>query len=305
MKLSECKVDANLLRDVEFSKLGSADSGGSELLVYADSLKHLNVALENPGVCAIVTTSLLAEQVPGTIGLMVADTPRDVFYTIHETFVSNSIYHLPFKSGIGKHCKIHPSALIADGCCIGDHVVIGEHVIIRAPVWIGSHVTIESGVKIGVDGILYRRTATGPRLIPHGGYVRINDNAILMTNSVVVRSVHDTDVTEVGNSALIGLATIVGHEAKVGARTVVSNQCVIARKSVIGEDAFIGTQCMIKENIKVGAGASVMAGSVVISDVAAGESVSGNFATEHRVRSLEYIRTRRRSSITVANEVGI
>lgn len=301
MKLSECKVDATLLRDAEFSKMGSSDAIAPELLVYADSLKYLKVAIENPAVCAIITTSLLADQVPLKIGLMVANVPRDVFYTIHEFFVNNSIYRLPFKAGIGKNCKIHPTALIEEGCCIGDQVVIGEYAVIRSSVWIGSRVTIDAGVKLGIDGILYRRTASGPRLIPHGGYVRIHDNAMLMANSVVVRSIHDTDVTEVGVSALIGLAAIVGHEAKVGARVVISNQCVIARKSIIGEDAFIGTQSMIKENIKVGAGAKVMAGSVVISDVNAGSSVSGNFATEHKARTLEYIRANRRQSIEKIN----
>jgi UDP-3-O-[3-hydroxymyristoyl] glucosamine N-acyltransferase len=145
-----------------------------------------------------------------------------------------------------------------------------------------------------MEGILYSRTNMGPRLIPHGGYVRIHDNAILMTNALVVRSVHDTDVTEVGNGALIGLASILGHEAKVGDRVVVSNQCVIARKSVVGADAFLGTQCMIKENVRIGKGARVMAGSVVICDVAAGVTVSGNFATEHNMRMLEYMRVSRK-----------
>lgn len=295
MKLSDCTTaGAAIVRDADFSRLGSTDADCSGLMAYADSLKYLRRAVGNPALCCLITTVELAEQVPEHLGLMLASNPRDVFYAVHVKFINESRYVLPFKPGIGSSCNIHPSAQIAEGCRIGDNVTIGEHVIVRAPVWIGSNVTIEPGVKLGVEGILYNSTSAGPRLLPHGGYVRIHDHAILMTNSVVVRSVHDTDVTEVGDSALIGLAAIVGHEAKVGARAVVSNQCVIARKSIVGADAFIGTQSMIKENLRIGEGAKVMAGSIVISDVPAGATVSGNFASDHRRRMLEFMRTNRR-----------
>lgn len=295
MKLTECDVRETVVREGKFSCLGSTDASCSELLVYADSLKYLRRALANPQITSLITTAELAEQVPEHVGLMVAANPRDAFYAVHLQFIRESRYVLPFEPGIGSGCNIHPSAQIADGCRIGDNVTIGEQVIVRAPVWIGSNVSIEPGVKLGVEGILYRPTDSGPRLIPHGGYVRIHDNAMLMSNAVVVRSVHDSDMTEVGDSALIGLASIVGHEAKVQERAIVSNQCVIARKSVIGAGAFLGTQCMIKENIHVGDGARVMAGSVVIGDVPAGAVVSGNFATEHRTRMLEFTRANRRT----------
>lgn len=296
MKLSECKVEAAIVRDAEFSRLGSSDADYGGLLAYVDTLKHLKRALVNPALSCLITTAELAVQVPERLGLMVATNPRDAFYAVHVQFINESRYVLPFEPGIGSGCNIHPSAQIAEGCRIGDNVIIGEQVIVRAPVWIGSDVTIEPGVKLGVDGILYNRTSAGPRLLPHAGYVRIHEHAILMANSVVVRSVHDTDVTEVADSALIGLASIVGHEAKVGARAVVSNMCVIARKSIVGADAFLGTQSTIKENLRIGEGANVMAGSVVISDVPAGAMVSGNFATDHRARMLEFVRTSRRYS---------
>lgn len=294
MKLSDCKMQGVVIRDVEFQRLGSTDATCAGLLVYVDSLTYLCSALENPSVRAVITTSELADQVPEKLGLVVAQAPRDVFYDIHQQFLDQSMYVFPFSPGVGTGCKIHASAFFSDGCSIGDNVRIGEHVTILAPVWIGSNVTIEAGAKLGMEGILYRKANGMPRLIPHGGYVRIHDNAVLMSNSVVVRSVHDTDVTEVGSFALIGLGSIVGHEAKIGARAVVSNQCVIARKSVIGAGAFLGTNATIKENIRIGDGAKVMAGSVVIEDVLPGAIVSGNFASDHRSRMIDFARAKNR-----------
>lgn len=293
MKLSDFAAYGRVERDTEFSRLGYVDSDAEGLLAYADSYTYLQRGLENPRLVAIVTTPDLAAQAGNLPGLMVAEAPRDAFYAIHGRFIEEGRYKLPFEPGVGKGCKIHPSAIVAPGCRIGDHVTIAEHVVIRDAVWIGSHVTIEPGVKLGMEGILYSRTPAGPRLISHGGYVRIHDHAILMTNSTVVRSVHDTDLTEVGEAALIGLGSIVGHEAKIGARAVVSNQCVVARKSTVGEDAFLGTQTMVRENTAIGRGAKVMAGAIVIDDVAPGATVSGNFATDHRARMLEFMRASR------------
>lgn len=296
MKLSNYTVGSTIVRDAEFARLGYVDSDCAGVLAYADSLKYLHRARTNPNVTCLITTAKLAEMATDIPGLMVAESPRAAFYEIHVRFINESRYVLPFDPGVGIGCSIHPSALIADGCRIGDNVTIGEQVIIRAPVWIGSNVTIEAGVKVGVEGILYNRTSDGPRLIPHGGYVHIHDHAILMTNAVVVRSVHDTDATEIGKAALVGLASIIGHEAKVRDHAVVSNQCVLARRCVIGKDAFLGTQVMIKEYVCVGENARVMAGSVVINDVLPGTTVSGNFATDHNNRMLELFRSNRANS---------
>jgi acyl-[acyl carrier protein]--UDP-N-acetylglucosamine O-acyltransferase len=293
MKLSDFAGYARIERDAEFSRLGYVDSCAEGLLAYADSYAYLQRALINPHLAAIVTTAELATQADNVPGLLLAERPRDAFYAIHTRFIEEARYTYPFEPGIGKGCRIHPSAIIAPGCLIGDYVTIAEHVIIRDAVWIGSHVTIEPGAKLGMEGILYNMTPLGPRLIPHGGYVRIHDYAILMTNSTVVRSVHDTDLTEIGEAALIGLGSIVGHEAKIGARAVVSNYCVVARKSTLGDDVFLGTQAMVRENIAIGQGAKVMAGSIVIDEVAAGATVSGNFATNHRARMLEFVRATR------------
>jgi acyl-[acyl carrier protein]--UDP-N-acetylglucosamine O-acyltransferase len=293
MKISDYTGEFKIIRDAEFNTLGYVDSNCEKVLAYVDTLKYLLKALANPNISCLITTPELAAKAKSFKGLVITQSPREVFYKIHSEMIKSVQYTLPFKQEIGVGCIIHPTAIICDGCKIGDNVMIGEHVVIQSPAWIGSNVTIDSGVKIGVDGILFTSTNDGPQIIKHAGYVRIKDGAILMTNSIVVRSIHDSDCTEVGEAALVGLGSIIGHEVKVGDRAIISNQCVLARRALIGSGAFLGTHVMIKEYTFVGEYARVMAGSVVIDHVPPRTEVSGNFATNHSNRMMAFTRLKR------------
>ena len=290
MKLSDFFDKNSVLRDAEFINLGYLDNKSPGLLVYADNIESFNKANENPNVAALITNHFLAKMPSNIPGLAIVNLPRVQFYSIHTQLHKEHFYKFPYELEIGIGCKIHPSAIISDNCKIGDHVVVGEYVVIKSNVCIGSNVVIEPAAKVGVEGILYNKTEQGVTLIPHGGYVKIEENAILMTNSIIAKSIHNTDYTGIGRSALIGLGSIIGHESKIGDEAIISNQCVIARRALIGKRAFIGTNSTIKENITIGENARVMAGSVVIRNVDNGASVSGNFATDHKKHLLEFAR---------------
>lgn len=285
---------SEIVRDGEFVALGYVDSTKEGTIAFADSVKYVRLAKTNPAITCLITTAALLAEAEGFIGLVVVSDPRSAFFLLHESWVQQGRYALPFESHRGVNCRIHPSAIIADGCFIGDHVEIGEQVVIREAVSIGSHVTIEAGAKLGMEGILYHRTAAGPRVIKHGGYVEIGDQTAIMTNAVVVRSIHGSDVTFVGKSVIVGLGSIIGHDAKVGNRVVISNQCVLARRCVIGDDSFLGTGVFVREHVNIGRSAHVMAGSVVVAEVVEGSVVSGNFAMDHQQRLIQYAKQRQK-----------
>ena len=285
--LSQFFDAGSIVRDADFTSLGYVDAAAAGTLVFSDAIKYVRQACQNASVTCLITTPALADSAASIQGLLISETPRDVFYQLHERWVAEARYQCPIIPHRGVNCRIHPSAIVADGCWIGDHVTIGENVVIRQPARIGSHVIMEPGVRIAVEGILYHRTDDGPRLIPHGGYVDIEDHVALMSGSTVVRSIHDTDVTRVGRASIIGLNSVVGHEAKIGPHVVISNQCVLARRCSVGQGAFIGTGSFVREHVQIGEKAQVMAGSVVISTVAAGATVSGNFATDHKARMVQ------------------
>lgn len=302
-ELNEHFPAQDILRQGSFTTLGYADSATPGTLAFSDGIKYVRQACRNPSVSCLITTAELAEEAEGAQGLVICKSPRDAFYHLHERWIAESRYQVPVTPHRGVNCRIHPSAVVDPGCWIGDNTVIGENVVIRQPAYIGNDVIIEPGVRIAMEGILYRRTPDGPRLIQHGGYVRIEDHVALMSGSTVVRSVHDTDVTLVGRSSIIGLNSVVGHEAKVGPQCVVSNQCVLARRSQLGKGVFIGTGSFVREHVHIGDLAQAMAGSVVIHHVRAGAVVSGNFTTEHQPRMMKFaqaLRSQRGAAVSLS-----
>lgn len=248
MKLSSYFDVSSIIQDGDFETLAAADSCLPQSLIYADSLKYVLKANENANVKCIITKPNLAAYVSSRLGIVIDNEPRDKFYLIHEIFIDRQLYKLPFLPGIGTGCNIHPSAIIDPGCRIEDNVSIGEYAVIRGCVWIGANVKIDAGAKLGIDGILYFKGNSGPKLIKHSGYVRIRDGAILMANSVMVRSIHASNPTEVGQNSLIGINTIVGHDSKIGDKVVISNQCVVARGAVLEKEVFVATNVVIKES---------------------------------------------------------
>jgi acyl-[acyl carrier protein]--UDP-N-acetylglucosamine O-acyltransferase len=289
VRLSDVASPDEIHRDGEFVKLGFSESTGLSLLVFAINTHHLYRALGNPRVTSVVVTPELAESVSGNIGVLIAPDPRDRFYRLHERLLENE--SPPETTSVVRlGVWVHPTAVVHPAAVIGADTRIGEFVVIRARVNVGTGVTIEPGAKLGVDGILHRRSGGRQQLIPHGGQVTIGNGAILMSNSMVVSAVFPGDSTTVGEGSLVGMNAVVGHEAHVGRNCVISNNVVLARRSHVLDEAFIGTGAVIREYVTVGSQAKVMAGSVVITDVDSKASVSGNFAQIHSARLREFSR---------------
>ena len=289
MLLSDFAKGNEVARDSESSRLGYFFTSGTKLLVFAQSRHFLIRAVGNPAVSGIVTAPEFLAEVPEHIGVLVSSEPRNRFFEIHES-IAQAMPAPEFQINEPEDSYIHPTAFVHPAARIGRGVHIGEFSVVRARVTIGDEVTVEPGVKLGVDGILHRRVNGRQRLIPHIGRVRVGDGATLMTNSVIVSSIFKEDHTSLGDGTVLGMNAIVGHEATVGSNCVISNGVTLARNSYIGDETFIGTGAIVREYVRVGHGARLLAGSVVIADVEANESVSGNFAADHNVLLREFVR---------------
>ncbi|MGH9522848.1 MAG: hypothetical protein ACRD3E_09985 [Terriglobales bacterium] len=191
---------------------------------------------------------------------------------------------------------IHDSAMIDASAVVRGRVRIeagariGPRVVISGPAVVRQDVRIDAGAIIGCDG-LYAKTIRGRRLhMPHFGGVEIGEGAYVHAGAVVMRSAIRREATLIGKGTHIGVMVNVGHDAEIGDGATVSSHGVIAGRAQIGARARVGASATVSNAIRVGEGARVRLGAVVVRDVPAGASVSGNFAIDHARTLRNYLK---------------
>ncbi|MEL6126630.1 MAG: bifunctional UDP-N-acetylglucosamine diphosphorylase/glucosamine-1-phosphate N-acetyltransferase GlmU [Pseudomonadota bacterium] len=152
--------------------------------------------------------------------------------------------------------------------------VIGRDVTIAPNVVFGPGVTVETGAEIRafchLEGCHISEGAQiGPfaRLRPGaeiGGSARIG-------NFVEVKNADVREGAKVNHLTYVGDADV-GREANIGAGTITCNyDGVFKHRTVIGERAFIGSNSALVAPLTIADGGYVASGSVVTSDVGAGD----------------------------------
>ena len=291
MRLSDFYHDESLIRDSRFSLLGYVDSSKKDTLAYCDIFSYVVRAMQNENVSCVITTGKLADYVDATKGLIVSSNPRNEFLKLHNKLVEEDLIRLEIDYGIGENCCFHPTAIISKRSKIGNNVTINENVVVKDNVMIGDNTFIDAAAVIGCEGLFYIIEEDKNIFVRHAGGVRVGSNVTILSNAVVVRSIHNSCLTEIGDYSIIGIGTTVGHEARIGAKCVISGNCVIARRAYINDGAWIGSSSVVREHVIIGKDAQVKAGSIVVKDVGNNQAVSGNFAMEHNRHLRQYIRS--------------
>ena len=296
MKLSQFFKREDIVRDGEFVTLDNADSCTEGTLAYCDTIHYFETANENDNVTCMIVQQEYVDRVKPQKGLVLTVNPRNEFFKLHNYLLANNVMMPQIKFGIGKNCTIHPSAVVSERTRIGNDVTIGENAVVRDYVVIGDNTFIGAGAVLGSEGLLHMVENANRFHIKHAGGVKIGSNVAILSNAVIVRAIHNTVFTTVGDHSIVGILADVGHEAQIGRNCVISGNCVIARRAQIKDGVWIGSSCVVREYVKIGAGAQVMAGSVVINDVQANQSVSGNFAMEHQKHLLHDLKIQQKKS---------
>ena len=107
--------------------------------------------------------------------------------------------------------------------------------------------------------------------------VEIGDNAVIMMGAVINIGSVIGDGTMIDMGAILGGRATVGKRCHIGAGTVLAGvvEPASATPVVIEDDVLIGANAVVLEGVRVGRGAVVAAGAVVIEDVPAGAVVAG------------------------------
>jgi UDP-3-O-[3-hydroxymyristoyl] glucosamine N-acyltransferase len=213
--------------------------------------------------------------------LIVTDQPKNVFFQIVNHFFADT--PPPVQIGgcsfISKSVRMGEGVSIGCNCTIdgdiyiGDGVIIGNNVSIINRVTIGNDTVIHSGCVIGHDGFGWFDEGERHEMIRHIGGVNIGSDVLVGANTIVSRGALDDTV--IGDGCKIDGHTYIAHNVVLGCNVIVVGHTSFGGSVEVGQGAYISTSNIINQ-MKIGEGAFVGYGSVVIRNVKAGDRVVGN-----------------------------
>lgn len=232
--------------------------------------------------------------------------PAPVFDTdIHPTAVIHETAKIGNGCKIGANCYVgkdvelgnevilYPNVCIFDETIIGDKTIVWSGTVIRERCIIGSNCIFHTNVSIGADGFGYRPSDDGRGLvkIPQIGNVIIGHFVEIGANSCVDRA--KFSATIIGDGCKIDNLVQVAHNSVMGRSCIMAGHSGLAGSVTLGDGVIIGGSASIKDHTKIDSGATVGAGSGVMNDVKAGQTVLGYPAQDARDMLKQWVAMRR------------
>ena len=288
MTLSDAvrNVPGRLVSDGESRCLAFAtEKEQTSFLTFLEREKFLP-SLENPGISCVLTSPVLADQVPAHIqGVFVCERPKAALFEIHNQMISNEEYVGPsFPTKVGKNCNISPLAAIdAENVMIGDHVTIEPFAVVKGRVSIGDGVVIHSGAVIGCKGFSFSKDQSGANIpVVDTARIVIEKDAEIFDLASVSTGVFPWEKTVIGENSRIDTRCFIAHGTYVGRNCMIAAGGLCCGNTQIGDDVWIGAGAVVSNRVSIGSHSRVSIGAVVTKDVPAGETVTGNFAIPHQ-----------------------
>ncbi len=172
---------------------------------------------------------------------------------------------------IGANVTIGPWTYIGPDVEIGDDVEIKSHVVIKGPTRLGSGVKIFQFATVGEDTPAFAFEGEET-------FLEIGDNTVIREGVTIHRGMAKGGLgkTVIGKNCLLMAYVHVGHDCVVGDHVVMANNASLAGHVVVGDYANFGGYSGIPQFRSVGAYTHIAAMSLVLKDVPAFMTVSGN-----------------------------
>lgn len=276
------KFDLQIVRDGRFLYAGKIPTLLPDRLVPLGGRKYLNELRRSQGVSAVLATPDLADDIPDQFAVASCTNPLEMLFKIHSELCGENYYWGPAREPvIGENTAIHPTAQIAGhDIVIGNNVRIEENAIIRPHTIIGDDSLIGPGAILGCEGFQTAFVDGRQILQPQSGGVKIGRGTSILAMATITRATFG-GFTAIGDEVVIDNLTQIAHDVVIGNRTRVAAGSVVSGRATIGEKVYIAPNATISNGVQICDGAKITLGSVVINNVAQGETVTGNFAVNH------------------------
>lgn len=169
------------------------------------------------------------------------------------------------RTKIGPRCIVLPQAHIGKDCILEEKCKVYPLAVICDRTSMGKRCIIHSGAIIGADGFGYAPTEEGYNKIPQTGYVVLEDDVEIGSNTCIDRAVLNATILHKGVKVdnLVQLA----HNTEVCQHTVIAAQSGVAGSTKIGAWNQLGGQVGISGHLTTCDKATFAAQSGVISSI--------------------------------------
>ena len=177
---------------------------------------------------------------------------------------------------------IDPGARLGEGVSVGPWSMVGPDVEIGDGTWIGPHVVVKGPTRIGRNNRIYQFATVGedtPALAYQGerSTLEIGDGNVIREGVTIHRGMAaGISKTVIGNECLLMAYVHVGHDCILGDHVIMANFAGVAGHVTVGDHANFGGYAAVPQYRSIGAYTHIAGMSLVLKDVPAYMTVSGN-----------------------------
>ena len=253
-------------------------------IVFVDHPKYYEKALNSAADVILINKAV---DVPAGKGIIICDSPFDVFNQITRTY---RVFQ-PLKNAISESAIIADNASIFPNVTVGHHVVIGKNTVIYSGAVIGDysvigdHVVIGANSVIGHDAFYYKKKESGYDRLHSCGRVVIENNVEIGALSTIDRGVSGDTI--IGEGTKIDNQVHVGHDTVVGKHCLFAANVGIAGCVTIKDHVTLWGQVGVVSDVTIHEHVTVLGQSGVGNDLPANKSYFGSPCDESRTKFKE------------------
>jgi UDP-3-O-[3-hydroxymyristoyl] glucosamine N-acyltransferase len=273
------KTDYDIKNKVEYT--GMTDSSRPNTLSFLDNPEFARDLCNNKNIISAFVREKDISSLPDNIEPIIVADPKAALFELHNQYCKICLKY--DTSIISKTAVIHPTAFVSsEGVIMSGNVTIGPNCSILPGVQIGENTTIGPNCVIGSEGFhVFKDTRGVKRMVVHDGLVIIGKNVDLQASVTVDKGLMGRD-TIIGDECKVDNLVHIAHRAYLATGISVASGACIAGSASIGDGVWVGPGSVVSNRVKVRDNAKIFLGSVVIRNVKAGATVSGNFAEDHQ-----------------------
>lgn len=289
MKLSDFFNINKIQVNGEFKHTGYFNSRIPDTITFAETDYYFRAALINKNITCIIAKKHFCLPPKSEVGVVISKTPKKDFFLLHNKIAISSKPLVNDKKYISKKAKISATCVIKENVVIEDDVIIDDFAVIESNTILGKGTHVCAHAVIGAKGMnnsFIKKEFIN--LIDVGG-VRIGNNCKVLANAVIQKS-YFYEFTEIKNNSIISCNTNIGHGSIIDENVLIAGGSQVSGYVKIGQNSWIGPSVTIGDNVVIGNNTKVLIGSVVVENIKDNQTVSGNFAFDHKKNIRDFMK---------------